>query len=569
MKQIPDKYIFHVLLCLAGVVCVAGLPIHLMDPDAALYASIARTMAETGNYSDLYLFGTDWLDKPHFPFWVTALSFRVFGISTVAYKLPAVLFMVLAALYTYRFAKSLYDVQTARVSVLVLLTAQHIVLSNSDVRAEPYLTGLVIAATYHFYRLRRAFSYKHLLLGSLLAACAMMTKGIFTMIPVAGAIAADILFKKEWKELLRWRWLAAIVLSLALTFPELISLYRQFDAHPEKMVFGRQGVSGIRFFFWDSQIGRFFNTGPIKGAGDPFFFIHTLLWAFLPWCLVLYYGLFRLVKENFGIKNPDEEPHTREFYNLGGAVLTVLVFSLSKFQLPHYTNIIFPFLAAFTARTILGIAVSGRGIRFYAVAQCFTIAVFVAAMVLLEYFFRPAHHPFWFWAAAALVVAAGIAFNRTSLPVWQKIFYQTCLASLLFNAYANRVFYPALLTYQAPSQAALYANRHFPGQAAVVFGDIRTHSFEFYLRQPVRWQFTVAGLRGANRGSDLLVYTAAGQLAQIRAAGIPYRVLQSFGQFHVTTLTPGFLNHRTRQQALETHVLVRIPKQARPQDFGK
>ena len=34
-------------------------------------------------------------------------------------------------------------------------------------------------------------------------------------------------------------------------------------------------VSGIRFFFWDSQFGRFFNTGPIKGSGDPFFYFHT------------------------------------------------------------------------------------------------------------------------------------------------------------------------------------------------------------------------------------------------------------------------------------------------------
>ena len=50
--------------------------------------------------------------------------------------------------------------------------------------------------------------------------------------------------------------------------------------HPEKVVFGKTGVSGIRFFFWDSQF-VVFNTGPIKGKGDLSFSSHHP-WAFYP-----------------------------------------------------------------------------------------------------------------------------------------------------------------------------------------------------------------------------------------------------------------------------------------------
>ena len=74
----------------------------------------------------------------------------------------------------------------------------------------------------------------------------------------------------------------------------LLALYLQFDAQPDKLVFERTGVSGIRFFVWDSQFGRFFNTGPIRNTdGNPAFFVHVFLWAFLPWVAVAFAALAR------------------------------------------------------------------------------------------------------------------------------------------------------------------------------------------------------------------------------------------------------------------------------------
>ncbi len=127
-----------------------------------------------------------------------------------------------------------------------------------------------------------------LVAGSLLAACAVMTKGPFVLITIGAGFVIDWLIKKDWKQLLHPRWWLALVLVTFFIIPELYCLYVQFDAAPQKIVFGHTGVSGLRFFFWDSQFGRFFNTGPIRGKGDPFFYFHTLLWAFLPWSLLLY-----------------------------------------------------------------------------------------------------------------------------------------------------------------------------------------------------------------------------------------------------------------------------------------
>src|ERR1051325_645922 len=136
-------------------------------------------MVLRNNYWELYFQGNDWLDKPHFPFWITAFFFKLFGIHTWSYKLPGVLFVLMGAGYTYLFTRRFYSKTVALWSVLILLTAEHIIISNNDVRAEPYLTGLIIASIYHFYKAQQNKWFGQIVAGSLFAAMAIMTKGMF------------------------------------------------------------------------------------------------------------------------------------------------------------------------------------------------------------------------------------------------------------------------------------------------------------------------------------------------------------------------------------------------------
>src|ERR1700752_2965574 len=122
--------------------------------------------------------------------------------------------MLMGAWYTFLFAKSLYNKEVSLWSVLVLLTAQHIVISNYDVRAEPYLTGLVIASVYHLYKAHVENNFWQLIAGCLFSACAVMTKGMFALIPIGGAIAGHLLITRQWVQLCNWRWLVAAVLIM-------------------------------------------------------------------------------------------------------------------------------------------------------------------------------------------------------------------------------------------------------------------------------------------------------------------------------------------------------------------
>ena len=337
----------YLALGLAALANASGMFVTILEPDSALYATIAKTMVERHDFVNLFSAGQDWLDKPHLPFWLSAISFSIFGFSAWAYRLPALILVFAAAFYTYLFARILYDRHIALVAAIIFLSAQHIITSSGDVRAEAYLTAFVIGSVYHFYQASRCGNHANLVAGSFLAAAAVMTKGIFTLAPIGGAIGGGLLLSRQWAQAFHVRWLAATLLIFLFISPENYCLWRQFDSHPEKSVFGAVGVSGLRFFFWDSQFGRFFGVGPIRGEGNPLQYLHVVLWAFLPWSIALYAAVYDAIRKLFS-----RQPRAPEYFNLSGGLLTFLLFSASQFQLPHYLNIAFPFFAILTSSFI-------------------------------------------------------------------------------------------------------------------------------------------------------------------------------------------------------------------------
>lgn len=384
------------LLCIAGIaVNGIGLFTGVMMIDGGLYALIAKNMVWNANYEFLTLHGFDWLDKPHFPFWCMALCYRIFGITDFAYKLPAFIFWLVGALYTFLLARSLHGQHVARIAVLIYFSALHLLLCNSAVNAEPYLTGMIVAAIYHLYRTYRGDTFDQLLLGALWAAMAVMTKGIFVLIVMGSGFIVLWLIRREWWQFLNYRWYLAMALILVFILPELYCLYKQFDARPTAEVFGRTNVSGIRFFFWDSQFGRFFNSGPIRGHGDPFFYLHTMLWAFLPWSLLLPFAVYF----SFGKKRKPAIGHPLLW---GSTLITLLLFSASQFQLPHYLNALFPLMSIWVAQLLVGMdRLPGIGTMHH--TQWYSGLLIVALLCTLTFFFRSEG---W-WVLGIIILVAG------------------------------------------------------------------------------------------------------------------------------------------------------------------
>lgn len=549
-----DARLFYGLVAVGMALNATGLLIPIIEPDDALYATLPKTMVQTGDWVRLYVFGRDWLDKPHFQFWMTAISYSLFGISSFAYKLPALLFFFGGVYYTYQFARLAYSQLTAQLAALILLMAFHTILSNNDVRAEPYLTGLVIGAVYHFYRLYRNGPGWHLWAGSLLTGCAMMTKGPFVLLTIGAGLVVDWLLTGNWRELLKPRWYAAVLLSMLFAAPELYCLYVQFDQHPETVVFGRTNVSGIRFFFWDSQFGRFFNTGPIKGDGDKFFFLHTLLWAFLPWSLPLYVSvgqaIGRLVRRQRALP---------EYVSLGSGLLMFIVFSLSRFQLPHYLNILFPFYAVLTAQFL--VSLKPVVARRWFVGQLIIGLALIGLMVPLLLLVQPT-------GLIAGLIGLTVVTAGTLL-----LFRQTDLRSLLGRmtgvmgivaVVVNVFLFGTFVHYQAGMMAARFVNATpaLAGQKTILYGSDTfgesSWSYEFDVHGPTQYVYADSSLRRQLATRPALVFTSAPYADSLTRKGFQVRQLAAFPYYHITQPDPAFLNHATRASTTKPYVLLLV-----------
>jgi 4-amino-4-deoxy-L-arabinose transferase-like glycosyltransferase len=551
-KQPPLWRNWFIALVAAGIlVNLLGLHSSILEPDGALYASIAKTMVQTGDWVNLIAHNRDWLDKPHFPFWMTAISYSLFGINDIAYKIPALVFWALGGWYTFLIARRLYTEQVAQVALLIYLTALHLVISNNDVRAEPYLTGLLAGCVYYWHPTggtRRVAPVGWA--GALFLAAAIMTKGIFLLIPVAGGFVLHWWLNGQLKtELLRARWWIALGLTGLFILPELICLYLQFDQHPEKLVFGRTGVSGIRFFFWDSQFGRFLNTGPIKGKGDPFFFLHTLLWAFLPWSILLYTSLGNRLRALY-------RREKGEWVLPGISLLCFLLFSASRFQLPHYMNIVFPFFAILTANWLLKQDEKSRIIRvFSSIHFGISLLLLIGCMGLWALMYPSNFRPLVY--VLAMAIGWWILWKRApkfGFGKRQQLILTTSLAAIALYGFLNLYFYPALLQYQSGEKAAGWLNLNRSGEIVYTINP-PSYSLDFYSQGPVRYAERKE-LSAFTKDSSILVYTSRQQLDTLQQEGTRILVIDSFPHYHISKLKIGFLLPDKRPKYLQYRYLL-------------
>jgi len=547
--NIVNKTTFYALLTLAILVNSVGLFNDIFAADSSLYATISKSFVISGDYINIYVKGADWLDKPHFPLWLCALSMEVFGINTIAYKLPSLLLFLVGLFYTYKLAKSLYNTQVAYVATLILASSLHIIISNNDVRAESILIGLLMGATYYIYKLTFKFSVKYILLASLFSAAAIMTKGIFVMVIPYAAIFGHLIVNQRFDKLLDYKWLILFSLTILFTAPEIYALYEQFDSKPDKVVFGETGVSGIQFFFWDSQFGRFFNTGPITGKGDPFFFVHTFLWAFAPWALIGFVSIFKsgknLITRNF----------SKEYLTVFGFLIMFLVFSLSKFQLSHYLNIIFPFISITIAGFLVEKADKGRVHSLLKIFINVYVIVFIAGILLLELYFDQEHSIVGIILFLGLI-ASFIFFNFLNKRQVNNSFKLGVISLLLFALYFNLGFYPKLLKYQSGAQVAFYVNQEFPDQ------NISTSNndwlLDFYLQKKVFQTYTYNRLTELSLGTGDLLFVDKKFIQLLDDNEYQYKLVKTFDHFHITLLNLNFLNKSTRDKSLQKRYLISL-----------
>jgi 4-amino-4-deoxy-L-arabinose transferase-like glycosyltransferase len=318
--------------------------------------------------------------------------------------------------------------------------------------------------------------------------------------------------------------------------------------HPEKIVFGKTHVSGVRFFFWDSQFGRFFNTGPIKGSGDLFFYLHTLLWAFLPFSFILLFSLFSKIK---GIVLSKEI--SANMIPLLSALVTFVIFSISKFQLPHYTNILFPFFAMTAAGFIVQEKIGSRFFNRYSIVVSVLLLITITALML-----------FTNWSGKGLVilllcfVALLLLIHYSQPSNYKKGLLIGVVSISLITSILALSIYPELFKYQAGMNAGKYITKNRLQKFSEVYCiGTNSYSLDFYCKKEIKYANSVENIKLKN---SYLAFVEKKWLdtTKMHLGNRSIKSIASFPYFRISMLNLAFLNPASRLQETTFFELVEI-----------
>jgi 4-amino-4-deoxy-L-arabinose transferase-like glycosyltransferase len=554
------------LLWFTGIfflVYTLALSIDVMNVDAAQYATISREMLGSSDWLQVTERGHDYLDKPPLLFWLSAGSFKIFGISNWAYKLPSFLFAILAVFSTVRLAALFYDRKIALLSGLMLASSFGFFVMMNDVRTDMLLMSTVIFSIWQLQLYLRTKSWIHLAAGFIGIGAAMLTKGPIGLIIPVLAIAFDTASKKNWSDFFKWQWLFGLLIIGLMLLPMCIGLYQQFDLHPEKMVNGKTGVSGLRFYFWTQSFGRFTGESDwgtkFDNGASPFFFTHTFLWSFFPWSLLVLGALIKQFIEWTKVRfKSTSQP---ELISFSGFVLSFLIMSISRYKLPHYINITFPFAAILAARffanDILHLKEKYLTKVWMVLHSIFTPALFLAASLICYFVFPNA--PVYVNIVLFTWFIAALLFLWKLKTKYEKLLYPLLCGLLAFYFIGNSYFYPNLMKYQATAMAAKFIDQEKASDHYSYYGDFAQFPGDFYSAKKAQI------INGSNIDSVLAIqtylwlYTDSVGVAEL-AIKYPIKQQIQYADFSVQFLSAAFLNPATRQKTLRDRYLVRISK---------
>src|ERR1700751_5971096 len=120
----------------------------ILDDADGTHANAARHVALTGDLVTLKVNGIRYLEKPPLPYWLDAISFRVFGFNTFAAHLPQAIGVLLLALLGYLWADRAFRPRTALYTGLFILTCTGVFLFTRIYIPEVLLSLFLCAALY-------------------------------------------------------------------------------------------------------------------------------------------------------------------------------------------------------------------------------------------------------------------------------------------------------------------------------------------------------------------------------------------------------------------------------------
>jgi 4-amino-4-deoxy-L-arabinose transferase-like glycosyltransferase len=327
----------------------------LLDPDEPVYGETAREMLLTGDWLSPRIYGDFWYDKPPLFYWLEAVSFSLFGISTWSARLPSALLGIGTVLYVFWSSCSLFGERVSRIAAFILASSLEIaLLARSSVTDMTLVFTLTVALM--------SFLKKNYVTAYIFCGLALLAKGPIGFGFPALIVGLWLILTRRFtiRNILGLRWYWGIPLACLVGLPWFI--YMGYV----------HGSAFIDTFLGYHNITRFVSPEH-AGKDHIWLYIVVLIAGFFPWTGTLP-GILRR------INRWRHDPTLMYFIVWAGFIF--IFFSLSSTQLFSYILPMFPPLAILAAKYLTELESEGHLSRAFLFSHALFLLVVSAAIAL-------------------------------------------------------------------------------------------------------------------------------------------------------------------------------------------
>ncbi len=526
------------MLFIAGY--LVGMNAYIQEVDPATYAEVSREMVESNDYIYLHDNYRQYLDKPPLTMWLISAFYLLFGIKNYAVRLPSFIMSIVAILSVYWLGLMFWNKRAGLLSALITASTVAFRLMTQDPKIDMVLIGFM---TLSIALLCKGMSRpKYLWPGYIVMAFAFLTKGPISIgIPVL-AFGSYAFFKRDFAMIKRLKPVRGLLLTAVLILP-------WYSA-----VAFKRGDYTAYFMLFKQSFGRFYAHQFYYG-GDPFFYVHTFAWAFMPWSVLFVVILVqRFVNWKRKIK-----PDDGEVFMLWWWVLPFIILSIAISKLPQYIFWVIPPAALLTGRWLdmrLDNTIVGKEKTAFVIQQAVAwIPLILAAMLFIISFPPSTVSPWLLLVAGVVCMVLPYVFGT---HIVKRAVVVSATSMLLFDIIFAGYIYPSSLQYQPFQMFGGQIRAMSNGKKSVIlsykYGERGT--LNYYSRMPVREVDTQQEIdQYLKEKNPLFFITTNDQVKNLQAMGYEIKVLNTLPFYPTSRPDKCFVLKWDREKCL-THLTI-------------
>jgi 4-amino-4-deoxy-L-arabinose transferase-like glycosyltransferase len=252
----------------------------LWDANEAFYAETPREMLESGDYLNPSFNYKPRFNKPPLCYWIVAASYKVFGVSEGAERLPLALGALLMIATAFFLGRAAYSTEAGLIAAIALASTPRFLMFSRRIMIDVYI-AMFMGLTLLFFMLAERYENKRKLF--LMLMYASVGLGIMTKGPVAAALPTlafiiYLLATRQLRKIRRMMLPTGALIVATIVLPWYVAIYWQ------------HGWFYIKTFLLQDNLSRY--TQPVWGPRrGPFFYLPVILGDLFPWSLFLFFAI--------------------------------------------------------------------------------------------------------------------------------------------------------------------------------------------------------------------------------------------------------------------------------------